>query len=56
VCWPCAKQAGKHSGFGCGEEKAFVDFKEKFRSLDFSASGRTRLFRFFIKEKMKSGL
>tara|TARA_Y100000385_G_scaffold245139_1_gene263619 strand:+ start:118 stop:366 length:249 start_codon:yes stop_codon:yes gene_type:complete len=35
---PCAKQAGKRSGFGCGKEKTFVEFKEKFRSLDFFVS------------------
>ena len=38
MCWPCAKQAGKRSGFGCRKEKTFVDFKEKFRSLDFFVS------------------
>jgi len=31
-------QAGKRSGFGCGEEKTFVGFKENFRSLDFFVS------------------
>jgi hypothetical protein len=34
----CAKQAGKRSGFECGEKKPFVEFKEKFRSLDFFVS------------------
>ena len=33
-----AKQAGKRSGFECGEKKPFVEFKEKFRSLDFFVS------------------
>jgi hypothetical protein len=45
----------KGSGFECGEKKLFVEFKEKFRSLDFSASSRIRLLRFFIKKKMKIG-
>jgi hypothetical protein len=49
VYWPCVKQAGKRSGFGCGEEKTFVEFKEKFRSLDFFVS-------FFHQGKNEIGL
>ena len=42
--WAGVKQAGKRSGFECGEKKNFVEFKEKFRSLDFFV-------RFFYQEK-----
>ena len=38
MCRVCTKRTGKRSDFGCGKELAFVEFKEKFRSLDFFAS------------------